>query len=252
MKTNKTLLFTINKKGHSWGNPDLLRMICSPKYTKIDFGYTAKSIYESGGCVGINTNSPSYTLDVSGSVGRIKNAGGSADLILDRGSTSAGATHQYNTAGSLKWYTGLRGLVNNNFYICIMIELANYTIDQLVELQSKVNNLITDYSDGHIYICKIRSYGRNFTNKNIRNTKTLQDLCYEYNGDDGIVDVYTTNKDLGEDFCNYGDTMFIKSIEDYEKWSKYKSLSNVIKMSEQHLIDYEEDQVINPIYYEPS
>jgi len=36
--------------------------------------------------------------------------------------------------------------------------------------------------------------------------------------------------------------MFIKSIEDYEKWSKYKSLSNVIKMSEQHLIDYEEDQ----------
>jgi hypothetical protein len=74
-------------------------------------------IYESGGCVGINTNSPSYTLDVSGSVGRIKNAGGSTDLILDRGSTSAGATHQYNTAGSLKWYTGLRGLVNNNFYI---------------------------------------------------------------------------------------------------------------------------------------
>jgi hypothetical protein len=123
-----------------------------------------------------------------------------------------------------------------------MIDLANYTIDQLVELQSKVNNLITDYSDGHIYICKIRSYGRNFTNKNIRNTKTLQDLCYDYNGDDGIVDVYTTNKDLGEDFCNYGDTMIIKSLEDYEKWSKYKSLSNEIKRGEQHLIEYAEDQ----------
>lgn len=53
MKTNKTLLFTINKKGHSWGNPDLLRMISSPKYTKIDFGYTAKSIYESGGWIRI-------------------------------------------------------------------------------------------------------------------------------------------------------------------------------------------------------
>ena len=123
-----------------------------------------------------------------------------------------------------------------------MIDLANYTIDQLVELQSEVNNLVANYSDGHIYICKVRSHGRNWNENWIKNTKTLQDLCYEYNGDDGIVDVYTTNKDLGEDFCNYGDTMFIKSIEDYEKWSKYKSLSNVIKMSEQHLIDYEEDQ----------
>ena len=37
-----------------------------------------------------------------------------------------------------------------------MIDLANYTIDQLVELQSKVNNLVAEYSDGHIYICKIR------------------------------------------------------------------------------------------------
>jgi hypothetical protein len=123
-----------------------------------------------------------------------------------------------------------------------MIDLTNYTIDQLVELQSEVNNLVSNYSDGHIYICKVRSYGRNWNENWIKNTKTLQDLCYEYNGDNGIVDVYTTNKDLGEDFGNYGDTMFIKSIEDYEKWSKYKSLSNVIKMAEQHLIDYEEDQ----------
>jgi hypothetical protein len=123
-----------------------------------------------------------------------------------------------------------------------MIDLTNYTIDQLVELQSEVNNLVSNYSDGHIYICKVRSYGRNWNENWIKNSKTLQDLCYEYNGDNGIVDVYTTNKDLGEDFSNYGDTMFIKSIEDYEKWSKYKSLSNVIKMSEQHLIDYEEDQ----------
>jgi hypothetical protein len=51
MKRNKTLLFTINKKGHSKENPDLLRIICSPEYTKIDFGYTAKSKYESGGWI---------------------------------------------------------------------------------------------------------------------------------------------------------------------------------------------------------
>jgi hypothetical protein len=31
-----------------------------------------------------------------------------------------------------------------------MIDLSNYTIDQLVQLQSEVNSLISDYSDGHI------------------------------------------------------------------------------------------------------
>jgi hypothetical protein len=51
MKKNKTLLFTINKKGHSKDNPDLLRILCSPEHTKIDFGYTAKSIYENGGWI---------------------------------------------------------------------------------------------------------------------------------------------------------------------------------------------------------
>ncbi len=123
-----------------------------------------------------------------------------------------------------------------------MIDLSNYTIDQLTQLQSQVNNLIADYSDGHIYICKVRSHGRNWNENWIKNTKTLQDLCYEYDGDNGIVDVFTTNKDLGDNFHNYGDTMIIKSLEDYEKWSKYKSLSNEIKRGEQHLIEYEEDQ----------
>lgn len=51
MKKNKTLLFTINKKGHSRGNPDLLRIILSPDNTKIDFGYIAKEIYDSGGWI---------------------------------------------------------------------------------------------------------------------------------------------------------------------------------------------------------
>ena len=58
-----------------------------------------------------------------------------------------------------------------------MIDLSNYTINQLTKLQSKVNKLISDYSDGHIYICKVRSYGRNWNENWIKNTKTLQDLC---------------------------------------------------------------------------
>ena len=48
---NKTLLFTLNKKGHSRGNPDLLRITLFPDHTKIDFGYTAKEMYDSGGWI---------------------------------------------------------------------------------------------------------------------------------------------------------------------------------------------------------
>jgi hypothetical protein len=53
MKKNKTVLFTINRKGHSKSNPDLLRIIFDTNYTKIDFGYTAKEKYESGGWIRI-------------------------------------------------------------------------------------------------------------------------------------------------------------------------------------------------------
>jgi hypothetical protein len=50
---------------------------------------------------------------------------------------------------------------------------------------------------------------------------------YEYNGDNGIVNVYSTNPDLGGVY-NYGDLMYIKSVEDYEKWVAYESLKNLI------------------------
>ena len=122
------------------------------------------------------------------------------------------------------------------------MDFSNYTIDELVELKYKINCLITDYSDGHIYICKVRSYGRNWVERFITNVKTLQELCYEYSGEDGIVDIYTTNSDLGEGFYNYGDTMIIKSLEDYEKWSLYEGHKNIIDRAEQHIIEYAEDQ----------
>ena len=122
------------------------------------------------------------------------------------------------------------------------MDFSNYTIDELVELRDKINGLIWEYNDGHVYICEVRSYGRNWVEKGITNVKTLQDLCWEYNGDNGILDIYTTNSDLGEDFSNYGDTMIIKSLEDYEKWSLYEGHKNIIERAEQHIIEYAEDQ----------
>ena len=53
---NKTVLFTLNKKGHTKSNPDLLRITMDANYTKIDFGYTAKEKYENGGWIRIEKN----------------------------------------------------------------------------------------------------------------------------------------------------------------------------------------------------
>ena len=121
------------------------------------------------------------------------------------------------------------------------VDVSNLLLNELVELRDKLNGMIWEYNDGHVYICKVRSYGRNWEEKGITNVKTLQELCYEYGGDDGIVDVYTTNTDLGG-FYNYGDTKVIKSLEDYEKWSLYNGRKNAIKRAEQELIDDAEDQ----------
>ena len=59
---------------------------------------SAGNVYQTGS---------SYTID----------SAGSAQFILDRANTSSGATVDLRTAGSTKWYFGMRGLVNDNFYI---------------------------------------------------------------------------------------------------------------------------------------
>lgn len=107
------------------------------------------------------------------------------------------------------------------------MDLANHTIEQLVELRNNINSMIETYEDGYIYICRVRSYGRNWTDNYIKNTHTLQELCYRYNGDDGIVDVYSTNPDLSN-IDNYGEVKHIKSVDDYEKWRTYERLKRDI------------------------
>jgi len=99
------------------------------------------------------------------------------------------------------------------------MDLSKYTIEELIVLGHQINDIIYSYEDGYVYICKVRSYGRNWTDKSIKNKHSLQDLMYEYDGENGIVDVYSTNPHLGGVY-NYGELMFIESVEDYEKWDK--------------------------------
>jgi len=118
------------------------------------------------------------------------------------------------------------------------MNLSEYTIEQLVELKNEVENHIYSYEDGYFYICNVRSYGRNWKENFIKNKHTLQELCYRYNGDDGIVDVYSNNPDLG-DIENYGDVKFVPTQEDYEKWYNYDYLRKLIPSIEKELEEWE-------------
>ena len=102
------------------------------------------------------------------------------------------------------------------------------SLESLTMLRNSIDNIIHSRKDGYFYICRVRSFGRVWDIDYIHNTYTLQELCDEYSGDNGIVDVYSNNPDL--DVVNYaGDNMFIPTIEDYNKWKEYTTLSNDIK-----------------------
>lgn len=128
------------------------------------------------------------------------------------------------------------------------MDLSKYTIEELVELKDLIDNRIYSYDDGFIYICKVRSYGRNWNENGITNTHTLQELCLRYDGDNGIVDVYTNNPNLS--VYNYGDLMYIKSKDDYAKWGKYQSLKNNIFDLEKEWEEWDNKDNI-PFYQRP-
>jgi len=120
-------------------------------------------------------------------------------------------------------------------YLCRMeMDLSIYSIDELVELKNKISWMINDYKDGYFYICNVRSYGRNWKESGVHNTNTLQDLCYQYGGDDGIVDVYSNNPDLSK-LDNYGVVMFVPTEKDYEMWKEYEYTKNSIPRIEEEL-----------------
>jgi hypothetical protein len=113
------------------------------------------------------------------------------------------------------------------------LDITNYTIEELVGLKNDIVNRIENYSDGYVYLCNVRSYGR-IWKEHVYNTHTLQELCYRYFGDDGIVDVYSTNPNLSH-IENYGDVMYIKSIDDYDRWKYYEYLKRMVVDTEEEL-----------------
>lgn len=118
------------------------------------------------------------------------------------------------------------------------LDLTQYTIEELITLKSEIESRISSYVDGYLYICNVRSYGRNWTER-VNNVHDLQELCYRYDGQDGIVDIYSTNPDLG-DFYNYGDVMYIVSEDDYTKWKEYEFRKNMIPNISKELDEWDD------------
>ena len=115
-------------------------------------------------------------------------------------------------------------------------------------MRDEIDSRIQNYKDGYFYLCNVRSYGRNWK-ENVHNTYTLQELCYRYDGDDGIVDVYSNNPNLGEIY-NYGLVMYVPTVEDYEASKNYDFLVRTIPEAEERLAEWENRENV-PFKYRP-
>ena len=88
-------------------------------------------------------------------------------------------------------------------------------VEQYEQAQKRVSELysqICNHSDGYVYLSCLRCYG-SLTWDNHVNQFTVQRLCDEYYGDNGIVDVYTNNPN--HSISTYGDVR-VMSLEEIE------------------------------------
>jgi hypothetical protein len=128
------------------------------------------------------------------------------------------------------------------------MDFTKYSVEELRELQNKIGNYIQNLNDGFVYICRVRSYGNRWKNV-LTNERAVNDLCEQYDGYDGIVDVYTTNPDAK--ISNYGEVNYIKSQEDYDKWYGAATFVDDIKNYEDGLKRWEDRENV-PFHSRPT
>lgn len=100
-----------------------------------------------------------------------------------------------------------------------MIEELLKKKQELLKELSLIDSQINDYSDGFFYIVILRRFG-NTTETTHTNQHSVQEICSDYNGENGIVDVYTNNREINLTTC--GDIFFIGSVSEfaYNKYNK--------------------------------
>ena len=128
------------------------------------------------------------------------------------------------------------------------MDFTKYSVEELRELQNRIGNYIHNLNDGFVYICQVRSYGNNWKNV-LTNERAVNDLCEQYDGYDGIVDVYTTNPNAN--ISNYGEVNYIKSEVDYNNWNTTTLLVSDIKNYEERLRKWNDRENI-PFHSRPT
>ena len=94
--------------------------------------------------------------------------------------------------------------------------------------QKRANKLyseIIETSDGFLYVTCLRCYG-SVQWETHKNEFIVQDLCNEYYGDNGIVDVYTNNPE--HNISSYGDVEVMTYDEIINMSKENISMSNAI------------------------
>jgi len=92
-------------------------------------------------------------------------------------------------------------------------------IQEIQSLEERISNLrsqLRKHDDGFLYLTCLRCYG-SLTYETYTNKFLVQELCNEYYGDNGIVDVYTTNPNSG--IQTYGDVN-VMTLEEIQNISQ--------------------------------
>lgn len=101
-------------------------------------------------------------------------------------------------------------------------------IQEIMSLEDRLSDLrsqLRKHSDGFLYLSCLRCYG-SLTWETHHNEFCVQELCDEYYGDNGIVDVYTTNPN--HSVSSYG-TVRVMTLEELNELSKENiSMSHAI------------------------
>jgi hypothetical protein len=101
-------------------------------------------------------------------------------------------------------------------------------IEKYHSLQGEINEVyrqLENTSDGFLYLTKLRCYG-SITWRTHKNSFLVQNLCNEYYGDNGIVDVYTTNPN--HEISSYGEVVFMTESEIKEMSKESISMGEAI------------------------
>lgn len=101
-------------------------------------------------------------------------------------------------------------------------------IEEVRSLEDRLSTLrhqISKHNDGFLYLTCLRCYG-SLQWETHTNDFLVQELCSEFNGDNGIVDVYTTNPN--HSISTYGDVR-VMDLEEMKKISqKNISMSSAV------------------------